>query len=398
MSKTLVIGDLHLGRGIKIGKPGIGTELNSRISDQFTLLEWVYDQAIENNVDRIIFTGDICEDVKPDYILIVYFIQWLKKCDVNNIIIDIVAGNHDLKRSGSHYISVLDIIQSAEVSNVFIHKQIDTIYNGPVGFTLLPFRDRRSFNLDSTSEALIKIKDLLVYEVSEIPLTYTKILIGHLAIEGSLWVGDEIDDTINELMCPIEMFNKFDFTWMGHVHRPQVRSDSPYVAHIGSLDISDFGETDHQKIIILFDSMFPTKFQEIKVPSRPLRRIRLIVPSGIDTTQSILDEIEKIEKNISFKNALVKLEISLIGKEAINADREKIEKIIYQYGAFYISNFSESRTITVVPVEKQTQLENTIEPKMAVKMYAEHLSFDSDDNKNLFITMCNKIIENYGKS
>ena len=34
MSRVLIIGDPHLGKGISIGKPGIGIGLNSRIIDQ----------------------------------------------------------------------------------------------------------------------------------------------------------------------------------------------------------------------------------------------------------------------------------------------------------------------------------------------------------------------------
>lgn len=395
---TMIVGDLHLGRSCSIGKPGLGSALNSRIADQFYLLEWILEQAIDNNVTSIVLTGDICEDVKPDYIIMILFIQWIKKCESNNIEIHIIAGNHDIMRSGTHYTSSLDIIQSAEIPNTFIHKQIETVYNGMVGFTLVPFRDRRSFNLESTQQSINRIKDILLYESIEIPYTYNKVLIGHLAIEGSIIVGDEFDDTANELMCPIEMFQNYEYVWMGHVHKPQVRSQKPYVAHIGSMDISDFGETDHKKIIVIFNPSLPNLFKEIIIPTRPLRRIRVLIPSNeINTNKIILDAIDTVEKETSFKDAIVKLEVQLMGPDVPNADRSLIEKTIYNYGAHYISNFMESRTITVVPIEKKSTLDSTISPKIAVKMYSDHLTFESDD-KQKFINICNDIIEEYGKS
>lgn len=214
MSNTLIVGDLHLGKGLTIGRPGFGLGLNSRIADQFKLLDWVLEQALQRNVTVIIFTGDIYEDVKPDYILSDAFIQWLKKCETENIDIHIIAGNHDIKRSGGNYFSPLNLIQSSEIENTTIHKQVDTIYNGTVGFTLFPFRDRRSFNCNTTTEAIAKVEELLSWEVTEIPDTYDKVLIGHLAIEGSIFVGDEIEDIANELMCPPMIFNGYHHVWM----------------------------------------------------------------------------------------------------------------------------------------------------------------------------------------
>ena len=65
---------------------------------------------------------------------------------------------------------------------------------------------------------------------------------------------NEIDDCITELFCETEMFNKYDYTWLGHIHKPQVLSKKPYIGHIGSMDISDFGEKNQEKFIVLFDS------------------------------------------------------------------------------------------------------------------------------------------------
>lgn len=393
MNRTLIIGDLHLGKGLKLGTPGIGQQLNGRVADQFKLLDWILDQAIEYNVSHIIFTGDICENVKPDYYLLVYFISWIKKCDYNGITIDIVAGNHDIERSGSHYSSVLDLIQAAELSNVTVHKQITTIYNGMVGFTLLPFRDRRSLNLNSANEAIEYLKGLVKYELEEIPTTYDKVLIGHLALEGSLIIGDELDDISNELMCPIDMFNGYDYVWMGHIHRPQIRCKNPYVAHIGSLDISDFGEVDHTKIVILYDPQLPNKFQEISVPSRPLRYVKVEVNVGEDSTKLVLEHLEKADQNKSLIDSILRLEVQLHGLETGNVNRSLILDQIRKYGVHYLCNFSECRTTQVVPQEKRKDLNNTINPKAAVKIWADDNFKDDFSDREMFISIANDIIE-----
>lgn len=189
------------------------------------------------------------------------------------------------------------------------------------------------------------------------------------------------------------MFEGYDYVWMGHVHKPQVRLKKPYIAHIGSLDISDFGETDHTKIAVVYDTENPNKFLEIPVPSRPLRKVILSVPVQTDTTEYLLKELEKLDKDQYFKDAIVKIEVKLPGADSTNAQRNEIEKFVYSAGAYYICNFSESRNITVVPVSKQSAVDNSIEPKAAVKLWADTLSFETEEDKQTYINFAVSIIE-----
>ena len=246
--KVILLGDPHLGRSVSIGKVGLGLNLNSRIIDQFNLLDWTLDQAIENNANDIIITGDVYEDPKPQHSLMTLFMGWLKKCQGHNINVHVIMGNHDMLRSGSVYSSPLDIITEADLDGIRVYKDTDTIMVDDAAFTIVPFRDRKSFGVSTNAEAVSILKDSLIYELASIPNICKKILIGHLAIEGSIPVGDEIDDITNELFCPLEMFNGYDYVFMGHVHKPQVlQNKNPHIAHIGSMDISNFGETDHKK-------------------------------------------------------------------------------------------------------------------------------------------------------
>lgn len=386
MSKTLIVGDVHLGKGLSIGRPGFGVSINSRVADQIKLLDWIFEQAMEHDAETIIFTGDIYEDPKPDYNLVRIFLDFLKRCEVVGLEVHIIAGNHDIKRTGSHYISVLDLIEAQDPESIHVHKQLNTIYKDGVCFTLLPFRDRKSLGCATHDEAIAELAERLPFELADIPSHFDKVLIGHLALEGSIFVGDEIDDLANELMCPLTLFQGYDYVWMGHVHKPQIRSKKPYVAHIGSLDISDFGETDHQKIVILYDPSLPKKFKEIAVPSRPLRKITISVPLAEDTTEYLLKEIASHHKTNSLKDAIVRIEVKLEGLESKNSQRDTIEKLVYECGAHYICNFSESRNVSVVPITKQADMvDNSMSPKAAVKKYAEIIKFNSDDDKQNYI-------------
>jgi len=397
LSKTLIIGDVHIGKGLSLGKPGIGNAFNSRINDQIRLLDWIIDVIEENQVDRVILTGDIFEDTRPEFYLFKIFIDWLKRLELQSVDCHIISGNHDIKRSGNVYSSVLDIISSLDFEHIFYHKSLTTVHTPGVSFTLLPYKDRRGMNAETNTQALKSIEDCISYEVSGIPHDDIKVLVGHLALENSIYVGDEIDDFQNELICPLSLFLNYQYTWMGHVHRPQIASYKPHIAHIGSLDLSDYGETNHTKILILFDPNLEDHFKEIPVPSRPLRRLKISIPENNDSTEYVIEAVKTHNETLNYKNALVKLEITING-EQVGVDKKKIEEFIYSLGAFYISNISESRNISVVTQEKRELVDNTVDPKSAIKLYASSMTFKNDDEKNAFIKECFLVIDEYKES
>lgn len=397
MSKTLIVGDLHIGKGLSIGKPGIGNSYNSRIIDQLNILNWIIDITDERNVERIVLTGDIFEDLKPPYYQSKLFIDWLKRIESSGVDVHIIIGNHDITRSGSTIISpVLDLVNSCEFSHVHIYYNIETIETEDVSYTFIPFRDRRSLQCETHDQALKIIKDCLDFEASAISKTKKKVIVGHLALEGAIYVGDECDDSLNELICPLNMFVDYDYTWMGHVHRPQVKSQIPFMAHTGSLDLSDFGETDHIKNLILIDPHSEDFFENIPIPSRPLRRLRVNISNKeINSTDYVIEIISGQNEATTYKNALVKIEITLCSEEIENIDTDRLSAFIYSLGAYYITGITQARQISVISIEQKDVVDNTIDPKSAVKLYSKYIFNDDDINvdKSEFIQLCNSIID-----
>lgn len=383
MSKHLILGDPHLGK-ITNGKPGIAGAFNSRIKDQIDILDWVLDQAIENSCYHIIITGDVFDDYKPNHTLIKIFIDWLAKCSVNQVAVDIIAGNHDMQRAGANYFSALDIINVINFPNIHVYKDISTVEFDNISFTYLPFRDRRGMSCETHDDAIKILKDKLLYEISEISISNLKVCVGHLTLHGALPVGDEIDDITNELMCPVDMFTGYDYVLMGHIHKPQIRNKNPYLAHIGSMDLSDFGEIDHVKKLILIDSDSETKISEIDIPTRPLVKIQIDIPEGQDPNDFTISKIDEINKKKSIKDSIIKLEIKLASKISENVNRPKIEEHIYNYGAYYICNFSESRNVIVVNVNKEDSIDNTMDVSKALELWSN--SKISEEMKEGFLT------------
>jgi len=388
MTSFIIVGDPHCGKALHLGKNGLGSTLNTRVADQFNLLDHILDRAIENNIENIIFTGDVFEEPKPHPSLITMFIGWLKKCEVDNINVHLILGNHDLIRSGNIFSSSLDIIAEVELQNVNVYKNINTILLGSTAITLMPFRDRKSFSVNSNAEAISLLRESLVYELASIPATYKKVIVGHLAIEGSIPVGDEIDDISNELFCPLDMFEGYDYVWMGHVHKPQIMKKSkPYIAHIGSMDISNFSESDEKKIIIFFDcNSLTNDFTSQVLPTRTLKKINIAIPKDVeDTTQYALQQI----KNLALNKAIVKVEISLSAPEMQSVNKSIIEKQLMDLGSFSISSIIESKKVNVIKKDNNS-LDTKMDVISAIKIFAE-----TQEHKELFTETAINIYKKY---
>lgn len=396
MSSILILGDIHLGKGVSIGKAGIGNSTNSRIVDQSNLLDWTLDQAIEKNVKRIVITGDVFEDPKPHPSLLALFLGWISKCTSNDIYVDIIMGNHDMFRTGTHYSSPLDVITECEIEKCNVYKDVSTIFVDSTAFTYIPFRDRKSFICNSNAEAIDLLKNIMVYELSAIPLPYTKVIIGHLAIEGSIPVGDEIDDLANELFCSLDMFEGYDYVWMGHVHKPQVMQKEPLIAHIGSMDISNFGESDHKKHIIIFQTDDAT-YEKIEIPTRKLTKINITIPKDtVDTTKYLLEQIA--EKKLDLNKSIVRLEVNMETPELKSINRAEVEKQLYKSGIFNIAGFSESKKVALVKKDTSPDtIDTTIDVSAAIKMWAKKKwPDDADETKRLkFIEMATQVYSDF---
>lgn len=391
MTQAIILGDLHIGKSSGIGKAGTGSALNSRLVDQLALLDWTLDRAIEHQVECIIATGDCFELPQPPSNLIVLFMGWLKKCSVNGVSVHLIVGNHDILRHGSVYTSPLDIISEAEIPGIHVYKDINTVLLGSSAFTLMPFRDRKSLMCPTNQEGVAVIRESLVYELASIPETYHKVVVGHFALEGSLPIGDEIDDLANELLCPLDMFVGYEFVWMGHVHRPHVLSVDPHIAHIGSMDISNFGETDHQKHIVIFDCQEGTWTTEI-LPTRPLQKMIVSVPKDIeDTTAYVIQQLQEMGVK---EKGIVRVEVSLSSPELTSINKTSIDKFLTEQGVFVVSGITESKKLQLIKKDGEQAMDTKMDVSAAIKAYAQ--LYLNDHQRPDFIELANEIHQAQG--
>ena len=398
--KFLILGDIHLGKGISIGKPAELDKLNSRIQDQIDLLDWAYEKCIKDDqLEHIIITGDVFQDYKPHPAVIGIFLLWLKKCERSNIKVYIIMGNHDILRSGQWIVSAVDLVTHLEFENAVVYKKIFRLDVGNYTIVFVPFRDKRMYETKDGEEALQKLKNEL-NEVCKEPSDKIKVAIGHLALEGSLVMGTEISDMLNEIFVPPEVFGWFDYVWMGHIHHPQViQHYNPYIAHIGSLDRSDFSKTEvnNEKIAIILDDKSDKFFTEIVLPTRPLRPIKIDVPPNKDSTEFVINELCLLSKTLAFEKAIVRLDVQLNGAELESVQRDKIESyLIDNLGVFHVCGFSETRVMSSIEINPEDSFDNTMDIDFTINKWADTRDFfDTEDDKLLFKKFAHEVREEY---
>lgn len=374
MHKFMVLGDVHIGQGLALGKPGTFGQLNSRIEDQKSLLAFTLQKAIEKNITSLFLTGDIFEDAKPHPQLIKIFLKWVKECEEAGIDLHIVVGNHDMIRSGAFTQSALEIIPALKLNNIHVYKDPAQIEYDTVVFTLLPFRDRRMYDQDTPQLALKELKK----EIPKPHKTKTNIIVGHLTLDGSIPVGHEIDSNLNEIFCPMEIFKGYDYVTMGHIHNFQILENEPFIFHLGSMDRSNFSKTEMEgkKYLAVFDFKKKKNLDFISLPVRPLQKFPIVLPEKEEnTTQFVTQYLDgQIEEG-----AILNIEIQLSEtQEEVNKD--KIVEFAKSQGAFHVPRFTQSRSVTVVQ-EDAVVLEKQVTPKQAVEKFLEVFAADLNLNK-----------------
>lgn len=390
MSNVLILGDPHIGKNIKLGKINVGSSFQ-RTNDQIKILDWTLETALKRDVSHIVITGDVFEDPKPNLQLLEIFMEWLGTVVNNNIEVHIVIGNHDILRTGTTQFTSLDIINKLDLP-VYIHKDIKTVYINNVAFTMLPFADRHSLSANTPEEAYSVIRSSLEYEAVGIPLSCHKVLIGHLSIAGAFYTGDEVDNLSKEIFLDKELLSMYDVSIMGHVHKHQVFSESPFICHIGSMDISNFGEADQDKFVYLINTTSGS-LSNIKIPTVNLCNIEITLEKGaLNSTELVISQLDKRD---DLAKSIVRLEVILKDSSIQSIDRSKIKDYLLSKNVWMIVSITESKKIEVVKksdltdeilIEKQTKLE----PSSAINVWAQKVI--AEDEREEFLKVATSIL------
>ncbi len=288
--KYLIFTDLHLSYNSSILPLSCENSIyTTRLQMCIDTLKHMFEVAEKENVDKIIFAGDMFNAHTLRAEEITAFSDAMKYYN-NKIPFIIITGNHDILDNNSNFYSssVLDLFDNV------------SIYNKPTKIddelSVLPYMP------------FSKITEDLIKDISN------KILISHIDIYGSI-LGNKY-----KLDFGVEpnLFNGFEKVFNGHIHTQQVLSEN--VMNIGSCVSHSFSDDqDYIPSFIIYDS----ETQETESFENP----HSILFRSLDTRENSL--IEFVEKCLNTHHKYV--------LRVVTEDKSKVIDILDKYSNIFIS-------------------------------------------------------------
>ncbi len=276
--KFLHISDLHLGK-----------RLNefSLIEDQQHILLKILQAIDSEKPDALLIAGDIYDKGIPPVEAVKLFDDFLCRLAERKIEVYIISGNHDsaermtcgaslMEASGIHFAPAYD--------GKLGHWQLQD-KNGPVNIYLLPFvkpavvkaalevlgkndQAEKISTYDSAVEAALA--------QGNIDWSQRNILVAHQFITGSARCDSEDISVGGSDNISAELFEKFDYVALGHLHGMQKAGDEN-IRYSGSPLKYSFSEVNHHKgaLIIELDKKGELKVEPLYFePKHDLRELK----------------------------------------------------------------------------------------------------------------------------
>lgn len=347
--KIGIIGDTHFGAGFNLGKIDPDTQLNSRLLDFSNTFNSIIDNFLRQGVKLVVLTGDIFETRHPTSAQLNVFSRCLTRAVNKGLEIIIVVGNHDQQRTIST--TTLDVFHSLELDNVSVYADmgLHTIkddYGKNIDLFLMPYRDRRMLAADTNADAIEMISDelgrLRARTLNE-DKEHCRIIVGHFMMGKPGEFVDPDSFSINELMLPLEIFEGFDATIMGHVHQHEVISKDPVIIYSGSMEKVSFGEKLHKKVSLILDTDNITDFQIIRSNVRALYEMSFDYTENKKLykqtiTDKIIEDIDDYSKTHKIGGAIVKFNARVKDNDLYHVNQNRIKSHILGKDVNYLSS------------------------------------------------------------
>jgi exonuclease SbcD len=323
--KIAHLADTHIGME-NYGRINPETGLNQRLHDFLASLDQAVDGAIAENVDLVVFAGDIYKTRDPTPTHQREFARRIQRLSSASIKVVLVAGNHDVPLSAGRASSV-DIFRALEVPSVTVARTMGThvldTKSGPVQVVAFPWAVRsmvlaqpeyKNCTIAELNQAMIDItRAKLRTEAEALDPDLPAIVVGHAHLFGARIGAERLLTMGSDPMYDMQTFDLplVDFVALGHIHKHQVlHYATPQLVYAGSIDRVDFGEQDETKgwvyVTILEKGRAEFEFRAVK--ARPFLTIEARVESE-NATEDVVRAIARQANQLD--NAVVRLRIDI---------------------------------------------------------------------------------------
>ena len=234
-----------------------------RLAEHAAFLDWLIETLRSEKIDALLLSGDVFDAANPPQDAVALYFDFLKRlADLKTVKAIITGGNHD---SASHLNAPRELLRRFEV-HVFGHAGDNVVDLGGVIVAAVPFLRERDLRQATAGEAMSDVQSQVRSAIREhytaqlaacrdIAQQRPVIAMGHLTVLGATTSDSERDIHIGNLGCVgADIFAGFDYTALGHLHRPQRVGGQETVRYSGSPIALSFSEVADAKSVVIIDT------------------------------------------------------------------------------------------------------------------------------------------------
>lgn len=249
-----------------------------RLPEHAAFLDWLIETIRSEKIDALLVSGDVFDAANPPQDAIALYFDFLKRlADLKTVQAVITGGNHD---SASHLNAPRELLRRFDV-HVFGHAGENNIVDlGDAVVAAVPFLRERDLRQAAAGETITAVHEQLRAAIRahyaaqlaaccDLAQGRPVIAMGHLTVLGATTSDSERDIHIGNLgAVGADLFNGFDYTALGHLHRPQRVAGLETIRYSGSPIALSFSEAGDKKSAVILD----TQGMKIETPTVPVSR------------------------------------------------------------------------------------------------------------------------------
>lgn len=346
--KILHTADWHIGK--QLHRYGLD-------DDHRLFLEWLAVQIKERQIDLLLVSGDVFDTANPSNQALAQYYGFLRKLIGTGCQVIVTGGNHDspgVLNAPRELLRFLDVkvvgCISADLADELIHVQTPS---GELVVGAVPYlREvdlRRSASGQGYEERVLVVRqgirqhyqqlaDLKHEQFKNLP----SVAMGHLYVNGATVSESEREIHVvgGEAAFSSEHFPAgFDYTALGHIHRPQRIADSDFTRYCGSPIMLSFSEREDAKLVLEL-TLENDKITQIKPLSVPKFRELRSFKGSLDevwaalqayTPDTALEALVEVQVEEPHYDPQILLHYELLQQEFVKAPFEIIKpRITFQ--------------------------------------------------------------------
>lgn len=246
-----------------------------RLPEHAAFLDWLIDTLRAEKIDALLVSGDVFDAANPPQDAVALYFDFLKRlADLKTVKAVITGGNHD---SASHLNAPRELLRRFDV-HVFGHAGDNVVDLGGAVVAAVPFLRERDLRQATAGETITAVHEQVRAAIRahyaaqlaacrDLAQGRPVVAMGHLTVLGATTSDSERDIHIGNLgAVGADLFDGFDYTALGHLHRPQRVSGIETVRYSGSPIALSFSEAADKKSAVILD----TQGMKIETPAVPV--------------------------------------------------------------------------------------------------------------------------------